>query len=276
LVVAIDDGSGWRVIGADLPTFGKGPWYGPSPRFVLVIGSDARPGEDPLAQRADSLHILTAVPEQRAGAIVGIPRDSWLASPSGGRTKITNILASHGPGGILATVQSLSGLPLEGYLITGFGGFVDLVNAFGSVRVEVPFGMSDRASGAFFEAGEQDMHGWDALAFSRNRHIGGGDFTRSLHQGVVIKAALGQIQQAGIENLPRNLAILTQFVFTDFSLEHLTSLAATSYLLDPAQVPNVVVPGSVGSVGAASVVFLGDGAQTVFADLADGTLTPPQ
>ncbi|MDP8958669.1 MAG: LCP family protein [Actinomycetota bacterium] len=272
VVLAVEEGGGWRVVGAKLGRFGKRAWYGPSPRMILAIGSDARPGQDPPSSRSDSLHILTSVLPSGRGAIVGIPRDSWVEAPSGGSTKITNIMAAGGPEATLQTVGSLSGLPLEGYLLTGFAGFVDLVNDFGGIDVEIPFAMSDPSSGASFNPGEQYLHGWNALAFARNRHLPGGDFTRSLHQGIIIEAVLDKARSQGIAHLPAHLATLTTHATTNLGPEALLTLAAGAYELKPEAVENVVVPGSVGTVGSASVVFIGDGADQVFADLADGVL----
>jgi LCP family protein required for cell wall assembly len=271
VVLLLDEGEGWRIVGAKLPRFEKGPWYGPRRRMVLVIGSDARPGQDPVRLRADSLHVLTAVTSKQAGAIVGIPRDSWVTAPSG-RMKFTEVMFFDGPEGVLDTARRLTGLPLEGYLVTGFAGFVDLVDQFGELSVLVPFDMADRFSKAFFEAGRQDLNGSEALAFARNRHIPGGDFGRSHHQGQLMKAALRDVHAGGIGRLPQLLQILTTFSVTDLPPEQLFTLGAAAYELRFERVPNVVVPGGLGTVGRASVVFLGGGAERIFADLEDGVL----
>ena len=276
VLLLIDEGEGWQVVGARLTRFGKGPWYGPgSPRMVLVIGSDARPGQEPADLRADSLHIVTSVMGKRSGAIVGIPRDAWVTNPSGGSSKITNVMPAHGPEGVLDTVRRLTGLPVEGYMVTGFAGFVDLVDAFGELSVLVPFDMADRFSKAFFEEGQQQFGGSEALAFARNRHVGGGDFTRSFHQGQLMKSALREVQAAGYLRLPENLRILTEFASTDLPSRQLLWLGASAYELRFQRVPNLVVPGGVGFVGPQSVVFLGEGASRIFADLEDGILGEP-
>ena len=62
----------------------------------------------------------------------------------------------------------------------------------GGVDVEVPFAMAEPKSDAFLSAGLQTLFGTDALAFSRNRTIPGGDFTRSFHHGLVVLGALGK------------------------------------------------------------------------------------
>ncbi len=67
--------------------------YGPSvtgndPIFILLLGSDARPGtalEDGLC---DSIHILGFDPRSKRATLVGIPRDSYVPIASGGTNKI--------------------------------------------------------------------------------------------------------------------------------------------------------------------------------------------
>jgi LCP family protein required for cell wall assembly len=273
IVLAVADQPGaWRIVGARLLRFGKAAWYGDSPRLALVIGSDARPGQDPLGYRADSLHLIGVVPATGQGAIVGIPRDSWVEASYGGKNKFTNVMASRGPEVVLETARNLTGLPLEGYLITGFLGFSALVDEFGGFEFDVPFAMAEPKSGAFFQAGLQLFTGPDALAFARNRSISGGDLKRSLHQGQLMVAALGKSQTLGIEGLPRLLELFVAHAWTDLPAESLLTLAASSYELDRETLSNVVVDGQVGTAGSASVVYLTDAAFATFADLADGVL----
>ncbi len=77
VLLLADEGQGWRVVGARLASLGLEAWYGDPVRFVMVIGTDARPGEDEPLYRGDSLHILTSNIGAGAGAVVGFPRDSW-------------------------------------------------------------------------------------------------------------------------------------------------------------------------------------------------------
>ena len=64
--------------------------------FVLVAGSDARPGEDLLHTRADSLHLLCVNPATGQGTLLGFPRDSWVEIPGHGR--VADLLAGLPPG----------------------------------------------------------------------------------------------------------------------------------------------------------------------------------
>ncbi len=119
-----------------------------------------------------------------------------------GDDKLTHVNARAGTAAVVEVARELTGLPIEGYLVTGFRSFRRLVDAFGGVLVDVPFAMNDPKSSADLSAGEQRLMGQDALAFSRNRSIQGGDFTRSFHQGMVIAAGLRGAQDGGSSTCP--------------------------------------------------------------------------
>ena len=272
VILAVTEGSGWKIIGARLTGFGLDPWYGEPIRHVLIIGTDARPYESQPELRADSIHIVAASMPERGGAVVGFPRDTWVAA-SYGSDKFSSVNVRADTDEMVRIAEDLSGLSMEGYILTGFAGFKRLVNRLGGIEVDIPFRMSDGSSNAFLDAGLQVLRGNDALAFSRNRHIAGGDFTRSFHQGVVIQAGLTGAQAMKIRRLPTLIRILTEYSWTDLSTTQLLQLGATAFELDPANIQNVVLPGQVGSVRGASVVRLTSGADTIFADLADGVLT---
>ena len=267
------NGLDWRVVGVKLASLGQAPWYGDEPRQIFVIGSDARTGQDPLKLRADSLHIISMTPDGAHISIVGIPRDSWVETPSGGMNKFTNILSGTGPEAIVTTGETLTGLDIDGYVITGFQGFAQMINAYGGFDVDIPFAMNEPKSKAYFNAGVQLLDGIEALAFARNRTLAGGDFTRSFHQGVIMQWAMREVQRRGIEEGPSSLALLDRYTWTDFDAETLLLISAAIFEQeDGLAVPNIVLDGVPGMAGSASVVFLSDSVQDTFADMADGIL----
>ena len=276
VLLAVDDGEGWRIVGAKLASLGLEAWYGEPLRYVLIIGTDARPGYIERVFRADSLHVLASNIGQQAGAVVGIPRDAYVDAPYGGKDKLSSVNALADSEAVVAIVRDLSGLPVEGYLITGFASFTSLVDNFGGVVVDVPFAMADPKSQAFLSAGEQVLWGANALAFSRNRSIWGSDFTRSYHQGLVILGGLDKAQAAGILALPGLLRLLCEYTWTDLSAEDLLTLAAGAFEIDPGTVGNIVLPGTIQMIGGASVVVLDPAAEEIYRDLDDGILTPAE
>lgn len=249
------------------------------PLFILVIGSDARPGEAVQGARADSIHIVGINPRKQRAAVVGIPRDSYVTIPGAGVDKINAALVRGGPELLVATVERLAGIRIDGYVLTGFDGFVRIVNAVGGIDIVVPYPMSDRYSHAQFRKGPTRLSGRKALAFSRNRHDApGGDFGRSLNQGRVLVAALREAQDAMAGDrlgvVPWVLAGV-RHLRTDLTIRDMLDLVLAAPRIDPDRVRNVVVPGGVGSAGGRSVVFLGGPADAIFRDLArDATLGP--
>lgn len=238
--------------------------------FILVAGSDARPGEDLGQTRADSIHLLAVNPESRQGTLLGIPRDSWVEIPGHGRGKVNNALALGGPDLLAATVRRLTGLPVDYYVLTGFVGLQTMVDELGGVDVLVKRRMNDRASGARFQRGWHRMSGAEALAYARNRNdVENGDFSRSEHQGDLIVAALATMRGdvADDDGVARWVEVLLRHTRLDVPLGRLPELGALARRLDPARLSNVVAPGRVGSAGGQSVVFLTTAAAALFDDL---------
>ena len=276
VLLAADEGDGWRIVGAKLTSLGLDPWYGEPLRYVLIIGTDARPGYIERVFRGDSLHVLSSNIAEGAGGVMGIPRDSYVDTPYGFWDKLSSVNARASSEAVVDIVRDLSGLPVEGYVVTGFDGFTRLVDDFGGVVVDVPFAMADPKSQAFLSAGEQLLWGANALAFSRNRSIWGSDFTRSYHQGLVMLGALDQVQAAGIMELPGLLALLCEYTWTDLSAGDLLTLAAGAFEIDPARIGNRVLPGTIQMIAGASVVVLDPEAEEIYRDLDDGILTPEE
>ena len=239
--------------------------------FILVIGSDARPGESPEGTRGDSLHILGVNPAKGAVSILGIPRDSYVPIPGVGTRKINEALLG-GPDRVVRTVERLAGVAIDGYVLTGFAGFQDLVSAVGGIGVNVPYRMSDPYSHANFRPGMRLMLGRNALAFVRDRHdVPGGDFGRSMNQGRLLIAALRQLKLDVAKNpaaLLTWLAAGARILHTDLSLADMAELLLSMPSLDPGRVENRVVSGAGATVGGLSVVQLGPAAHAMFRDFA--------
>ena len=275
--VAPDGSDDWTVVAGTLPSLGVAPWYGDEPIQVYIIGSDARPGQSVTGYRADSHHIITLEADGSAGSIVGIPRDSYVTTPEGTSGKFTNVMASNGPERVVATAEILTDLEFEGYVVTGFKGFVDLIDEFGGFEVEVPVRLNDDAAKAYLNAGVQTLNGTNMLAFARTRKtISGGDFTRQYHHGVIMQWGLHAVQQKGVTAIPTLLEMLERHAITDLTATQLLRITGAMSHVDPFEMTNVVVPASNGSAGGAYVARLQDGAFEIFADLADGPYVPEE
>lgn len=244
------------------------------PVFALVVGTDYRPGVD--GHRADAIHLVGLHPGRRAGTILNIPRDTWVAIPGHGGGKINSATTFGGPELLAGTVERLTGIRPHFVISTDFAGFEGMVDELGGLTVDVPVPMDDRASGAVFRGGPHHMNGFAALAFSRNRYVEGGDFTRTANQAHLILAALGELRQRGTDpaDVARYLGVLVRRARIDgVSIAELYRLGRLALSVEPAGLRNVTMPGVIGQAGAASVVHPAAPAAAIFADIAaDGTL----
>jgi LCP family protein required for cell wall assembly len=247
----------------------------------LVIGSDSgapRHGRGGTAQggRADSIHLVVLDTAARRGISIGFPRDSYVSIPGHGTDKINAAMVSGGPPLLISTIERLTGITVNYYLLTSFDGLVDIVNKVGGVTVGVDMNLVDRFSGANFRKGTQKLNGGQALAYSRARHgTPRGDLTRSEHQGQVLLGGLATFQKQVAKDpslVMKWLAVLNDEVRTDVPLTDLVRLALLATQVPPGRINNVVAPGVPGSAGAASVVRLTSGASALFSRVRHGQL----
>jgi len=243
-----------------------------SPLTILALGSDFRPGGH-ACNCADSIHLITMNPEKRAGAIVGFPRDSYVDIPGWGRGKLNTALSLGGPELVVRAVEQVTGIHIDYYLATDFEGFSRMVDGIGGLDVVVPYAMSDPFSGAYFTPGRHHMKGGHALSFARNRHgTPGGDIGRSENQGRVLLAAVQRLHEV-FEHDPAQLvgwiALGMRHMQTDLSMGEMTRLALAAARTPAGSIRNLVVPATIGNVGAASVVFISPAANALFRDLED-------
>ena len=255
----------WEILGADMPSLHRGAWYGEGPRYALIVGSDGRPGENPYAQQADSIHVLAASPEGHAGAIVGVPRDTIVdvpydvpGLPPGSPDKINSTMRGYN-GGVpmtLQVVQDLTGLPIEGYIATQFGGgssdgpgFRDLIDALGGLSIDLPSPVTIFGTVLPYlvlPPGQQVLDGDFALQLARERKAQPrGDFDRKYHGALILQAVLIQAQGFEALGLPLVLDLMETFVKTDLQGTELLTLAFAGMELDPTDVVPMTAPGYV-------------------------------
>jgi LCP family protein required for cell wall assembly len=243
------------------------------PIFVLAIGSDARPGVCMPVERclADSLHLIGINPKRHAATILGFPRDSYVPIPRFGTAKINNALFHGGPELVVETIEKLTGITIDYYMLTSFSEVVGMVDLIGGLEVEIPYAISGSGTLPSFPAGIRQLDGRDILALARNRKgTPNGDFSRSANQGLIMLSALAKLRREFGKDpatLFRWIAVGSARISTDLSLAEIFDLMLTALTINPQKVDNLVLPGSVGFVGTASVVFVGGEADRIFADM---------
>ena len=236
--------------------------------FVLVIGSDARSGNPNL--RADAIHIAGINTTSMRGGILNFPRDSWLNIPGRGPAKINEALYAGGPKLLAQTLEAETGIRIDYWVMVGFQGFQNIIGAVGPVQMNLANRLDDPGgSGARIPAGKRKLGAANALAFVRTRKaFSGGDVTRTTNQARFLKGMLREFRG----DLDRHPAALLHWITAarrharlNISAQEMFRLGILTSQAKPSRIGNVTVPVSLGSVGAASVVFIRPEARSIYA-----------
>ncbi|GAB3885844.1 hypothetical protein GCM10028802_36140 [Terrabacter terrigena] len=273
--VTLAVGPTWKVVGGWWPSLGVArPSLGPGPRWVLAIGSDARPGQPLERTRADVLQVI-GVDGKGGGGVMGMARDLYVPLSTGGRGKINSAMVFGGPKAEVRTVRNVTGLPIEGYVVLGFTGFTKIVDEQGGIPIVVPKTVvASHARNLVIKAGPQTLTGKQALAYARERKtLPDGDFGRSRHQGEVILAAAVKAKLAGPIAIPSALTSFSKVGTSNLTAEQILTFTAGLHQVSPLKVGLGVAKGSFGTAGAQSIVVLGNEARRLFAQFRDGNLS---
>jgi LCP family protein required for cell wall assembly len=167
-------------------------------RTYLLVGSDSRAGLTAAqrrqystgggaGRRTDTIMLLHT--GSGPNVLMSIPRDSLVAIPGHGTTKINAAFAYGGPRLLVRTIEQDTGIRVDDYVEIGFAGFVNVVDAVGGVQICPARRMDDRRANLHVKKGCQQVDGRVALAYSRSRHGQRyGDITRAAHQRQVVSA----------------------------------------------------------------------------------------
>jgi LCP family protein required for cell wall assembly len=177
----------------------------------LITGSDSRQGltrkqELQLSvgralgsQRSDTILILHLPAGGGRPLLISVPRDSYVNIPGHGYNKINAAYSFGGPALLAETIQDATGLYINHYMGIGFGGFVNVVNAVGGVRMCLAAPLHDVSSGVSLGRGCQTLNGTQALAYVRDRHnFTTQDLQREQDQRLFLKALLSKMTSLGV------------------------------------------------------------------------------
>lgn len=275
LAVRPKDGQRWKVVGGWWPSLGGSTGAADlgGSRHVLVIGSDARPGQDVERSRADAIQLLGVDGEGGAG-LMGFARDLWAPIPGRGHGKLNSSMVFAGPGGQTESVEGLSGIDVDGYVVTGFEGFKEIVDEVGPLDFDAPEALRSHLDGGKIPQGESRLSGREALAYARERStLPGGDFDRSRHQGLLIASAAIQARLRGPASVPKALSVIDEHASSNLSAEEMLLFSAAFHRVKPTRVGHEVARGPTGMQSGQSVVQLDSDSRAAFRDFRDGRLS---
>jgi LCP family protein required for cell wall assembly len=163
---------------------------------VVLLGSDTRESggtgvaEDSTGSRSDTI----LVAKSGKGAL-SVPRDTLVEIPGHGEDKINAAFAYGGPELTVDTLEDLTSLSINNYVVLDFNGVKDIVDALGGVELEVEEPISVGLDGQKVEvpAGKQNLDGLEALAYVRYRGGPTADIGRIDHQQKFLSAIIREV-----------------------------------------------------------------------------------
>ena len=196
---------------------------------ILVVGTDSRSGasgelgagdEDEVpGLRNDSTMVIHVSADRSRVQIVSIPRDTLVDIPAckhrdGTISEPTsddmfnNAMVYGANGGdapedvgpgiacVKSTVEKLSDMTIDAFMVVDFAGFVRMIDALGGVWFNIPERIDDDSAQLYIDAGCWKLSGTHALAYMRSRKAqgDGSDISRIGRQQQLISAMLRELQ----------------------------------------------------------------------------------
>ncbi|TRM10627.1 LytR family transcriptional regulator [Lentibacillus cibarius] len=214
---------------------------------VLFIGVDNSEIRNEQTSRSDALILATFNKESSSVKLLSIPRDSYVYVPEVDRyTKITHAHAYGGAEATIETVENFLDVPVDYYAEMNFNGFVDVVDALGGIKYDVPYEFSefdsnDKRNGVHLNAGYQTLNGEEALALARTRKYDN-DIERGKRQQAILKTIfdkatstasvfkLGEVIDAIGSNMTTNMTFTDMKNFLSYGLDE--NVAIDKMILD--------------------------------------------
>ncbi|MBR0260852.1 MAG: LCP family protein [Selenomonadaceae bacterium] len=174
---------------------------------ILILGVD-----DCERQEADTILVLSFSNDTGKSRIIGIPRDTWIASRSYSG-KIGSLYSWGGATTLVREVSKLLGISIHQYIIIDMTTFADLIDVLGGLDIYVEENMDydDEVSGLSIHIpqGYQHLSGEEVQKYLRYRGEKLGDVGRVQRQQKFIKALYAKVLQ--LDTLPKLPAIADIF-----------------------------------------------------------------
>lgn len=227
---------------------------------ILVLGKGG-PEQKDGPDLTDTIIVASIDPISNEAALLSIPRDFWVKSPTGGQSKINQVYhdAKHkalngystnqrdsdeakeksetaGVNALKQVVSESMGVPLHYYSMIDFAGFKKAIDTVGGVDVNVSQEMAVSENmwinGRYVldvGPGQQHFDGMRALAFSRSRKTSTtGDFARSDRQRAIMIGLKDKVLSSGtLANPVKINQLMGDFegqLSTDFSVNEMLRL----------------------------------------------------
>ncbi|HZK25178.1 MAG TPA: LCP family protein [Oscillospiraceae bacterium] len=208
---------------------------------IVLLGFDGSEARDEVysVYRTDTIKVVSFNFDEEKVHIIDIPRDSYTriaTTPTYDKVNHAYYFGykygdgdDHHASGLNYTLTSVSnilgGLPFTYYASVDMDAVVEMVDAIGGVKFDVPFDVYDTKGKLRMAKGEQTLQGKNYLWYLRTRAVGG-DIGRVNRQTDLLLATLDHLRNQGlIKNIPTLYNTYQELIDTNLSNQQIISLA---------------------------------------------------
>lgn len=196
---------------------------------IALFGGDGRNEKD--VSRSDSIMILSIDKTHKKLKLSSIMRDTYVDIHGHGMTKLNHAYAYGGPELAIRTINENFNLNIRDYAFVNFDSFEKVVDTIGGVDIELNQSevneINKNVQGSSIKGpGMNHLNGKQALAYSRIRKIGNGDYERTERQRRVMQEIFDKGKNIGITKYPEVVDSVFPYVETSFSKMDIVKLGS--------------------------------------------------
>lgn len=221
---------------------------------ILLIGQDRREGEG--RQRSDAMILCTLNLQTKTLTLTSFMRDMYVQIPGYYDNRINTCYMIGGMDLLDECLEKNFGVAVDGNVEVDFGGFMDVIDLVGGVDMELTaaeaeylnrrgnWDVDDTTAGQWnLKEGMNHLTGEQALAYSRVRNVGNGDFGRTERQRKVLNALLEECNSMSIPELNELLREVLPLLTTDMTNAEIIGYAMKLFpMLTDMKVNNQRIP----------------------------------
>jgi LCP family protein required for cell wall assembly len=215
------------------------------PVNMLIIGVDRDPKSSDGNRRStfntDTLILAHIDPVRHKAALLSIPRDTRVQLPTG-MEKVNAAYAIGGMDRLKKTVEELTSLKVDRYLMIDFPAFTQMIDAVGGLEFNVDKPLYDPEGTVSLKPGPQHLNGQQALAVVRFRSEEMGDIARVGRQQRFLEALGEKMKTSNLVDWTKALRGMSDSLTTDMSINDMGTLAYSMHG-EGALVSGFTVPG---------------------------------
>lgn len=197
---------------------------------IVLLGSDWRPNS---GYRTDVVLLVSINTKEATVNLLSFPRDLWVEIPGIQKERINTAMGYGGFPLLKSTIEHNFAIPINGYMMTNFNGFVGIVDTLGGIEINASQNTADRCDlsydhGAWCSVGpgSVQLDGELALWYVRSRYTSN-DFDRTRRAQEVLEGLFRKLMSLdAVSRAPEIYNLFISSVETNLSFDEILSLIA--------------------------------------------------